>query len=77
MAKAGVHAAAHRAEQHHIIIMRRLTILLVAISLIPGRAFAWGSEGHRVIAEIAEQYLEPATAKQVRDLLAIENTTTL
>jgi hypothetical protein len=36
-----------------------------------------GSEGHRIVAEIAEQYLEPATARQVRELLAIENATTL
>jgi exodeoxyribonuclease III len=31
----------------------------------------------RIIAEIAEQHLEPVAAKQVRDLLAIENATTL
>jgi hypothetical protein len=43
----------------------------------PVHAFAWGSEGHRIVAEIAEQYLEPATARQVRDLLAVENATTL
>jgi hypothetical protein len=40
-------------------------------------ARAWGQEGHRVVAEIAEQFLEPDTAKQVRELLAIENSTTL
>jgi hypothetical protein len=34
-------------------------------------------EGHRIIAEIAEQYLEPTTARQVRELLALENATTL
>ena len=38
---------------------------------------ACGSEGHRIIAEIAEQYLEPNPAHQIRDLLAIENATTL
>ena len=40
-------------------------------------ALAWGYEGHRIIAEIAEQFLEPETAHRVRDLLAIENRTTL
>ena len=40
-------------------------------------ALAWGYEGHRIIAEIAEQLLEPETAHRVRDLLAIENRTTL
>ena len=42
-----------------------------------GPAFAWGSEGHRIVAEIAEQYLEPTAARQVRELLALENETTL
>src|SRR6185312_3314064 len=32
---------------------------------------------HRIAADIAEQYLEPATARQIHDLLAIENATTL
>ncbi|HWE76114.1 MAG TPA: S1/P1 nuclease [Stellaceae bacterium] len=57
--------------------MRRLAIVLIVTSLIPAQAFAWGSEGHRIVAEIAEQRLEPDTAKQVRDLLAIENSTSL
>jgi S1/P1 Nuclease len=43
----------------------------------PGHALAWGWEGHRIVAEIAERYLEPATARQVRELLAMENATTL
>lgn len=41
------------------------------------RALAWGSDGHRIVAEIAEQYLAPVTARQVRQLLAMENATTL
>ena len=57
--------------------MRRLAAVLIVASLLPSRAFAWGSEAHRVIAEIAEQHLEPDTAKRVRDLLAIENSTSL
>src|SRR5690242_4567980 len=57
--------------------MGRLAIVLIVASLIPTQAFAWGSEGHRIVAEIAEQHLEPTTAKQVRDLLALENSTTL
>ena len=40
-------------------------------------ALAWGIEGHHIAAEIAEQYLDPETARQVRELLAIENATTL
>ena len=40
-------------------------------------ALSWGTEGHRIVAEIAEQLLEPDTAHKVRDLLALENATTL
>jgi hypothetical protein len=57
--------------------MRKLAIVLLLVSALPSRAFAWGSEGHRIVAEIAEQHLMPAIAKQVRDLLAIENSTSL
>jgi hypothetical protein len=44
---------------------------------LPGNARAWGYTGHRIVAEIAERFLEPETAHQVRDLLAVENLTTL
>src|ERR1700731_3171785 len=54
-----------------------LALLLLLVLGLPARALAWGSEGHRIAAEIAEQYLEPAAARQVRELLAIENATTL
>lgn len=57
--------------------MRRLAIVSLLVSLAPTQALAWGSEGHRIIAEIAEQYLTPEAAHQVRDLLAIEGDTTL
>jgi hypothetical protein len=50
---------------------------MIAILLAPTRAFAWGSEGHRIVAEIADQYLEPDTARQVHALLDVENATTL
>lgn len=53
-------------------------ISLIALLSVPGApAHAWGSEGHHIIADIAEQYLEPATAHQVHELLALENVTTL
>ena len=42
-------------------------IVLLLASLVD--AFAWGYAGHRIIAEIAEQFLEPETARQIRDLL--------
>lgn len=55
----------------------RVASALIVLLGQPAAALAWGSEGHRIVAEIAEQYLDPATARQVSDLLAIENATTL
>jgi len=51
------------------------TLLIVLASI--SNAHAWGTAGHRVVAELAEQFLEIPTARQVRDLLALENVTTL
>ena len=50
-------------------------LLIVLASISNGHA--WGTAGHRVVAELAEQFLEISTARQVRDLLALENVTTL
>jgi hypothetical protein len=52
----------------------------VALLFVPAsisNVLGWGLEGHGVVAEIAEQFLEVATVRQVRDLLALENVTTL
>jgi nuclease S1 len=57
--------------------MKAITAALLVVLGMTGPALAWGSEGHRIVAEIAEQYLEPATARQARELLRIENATTL
>jgi hypothetical protein len=56
---------------------RKVLFIFLALVAFPVRALAWGYEAHRVIAEIAEQFLAPQTAHQVRELLAIENVTTL
>jgi hypothetical protein len=50
--------------------------IVVAIALC-GQALAWGDQGHRIVAEIAERYLEPTAARQVRELLALANAITL
>jgi hypothetical protein len=68
----------HNIERTRVVDTTR--VLLAALLVLiwsPIEAFAWGYTGHRMIAEIAEQFLEPETARQVRDLLAIENVTTL
>jgi hypothetical protein len=61
------------ATQH----LKSLFISLVSLLALHVHAFAWGYSGHLIIAEIAEQFLEPDTARKVRGLLAIENVTTL
>ena len=58
-------------------IFGKSTVALAIFLFGIGPAFAWGTEGHRIVAEIAEQFLEPEAAHQVRDLLALENATTL
>lgn len=40
-------------------------------------AHAWGSEGHQIIAAIAQQNLQPAAAKEVDRVLALEPGATL
>ena len=59
------------------IVMKEFIAMLLLLVTGASPVWAWGSEAHRIVAEIAEQYLEPTAARQVRDLLAIENETTL
>jgi hypothetical protein len=54
-----------------------LLLALTVLSATSTQTRAWGYEAHRVIAEIAEQFLAPQTSHQVRKLLALENATTL
>jgi hypothetical protein len=42
--------------------------LLIFVLIAPG-AFAWGPEGHRVVADVAAQRLTPAARAEIRDLL--------
>jgi hypothetical protein len=47
--------------------------LLAACFLLPAKAaLAWGDEGHRVIALIADHYLEPAVKQKVAAILATD-----
>jgi len=47
-----------------------VVVLLGALLLPWGRARAWGSDGHRIVGEIARQNLTSAAAARVRALLA-------
>jgi S1/P1 Nuclease len=48
---------------------------LLALSLIPQTASAWGYEGHKVVAAIARAYLTPAVRTKVDALLAADTDT--
>jgi hypothetical protein len=47
-------------------------ILLVLTASSPRPATAWGDEGHKVIALIAEHYLDPAVRAKIATLLAAD-----
>jgi hypothetical protein len=49
--------------------------LLAVATTAPHPAFAWGDEGHKVIALIAEHYLDPAARAKVVMLLAADTDT--
>ena len=55
--------------------MRALISLLLA--LLTATAHAWGTQGHQVIALLAEQQLTPKAKEQVQVLLALEPGATL
>jgi hypothetical protein len=53
--------------------MRNSASFLVVLFFISTHSFAWGPEGHRVVADIAASRLTPAARLQVRDLLGNED----
>ena len=53
---------------------RLFLLLLLACS---GVAHAWNGHGHRLVADLAEPQLAPATRAEVRRLLAIEGATSM
>jgi len=57
--------------------IKACAVALLSVLASISNALGWGWEGHRVVAEIAEQYLVIEAARQVRDLLARENSSTL
>jgi hypothetical protein len=49
----------------------------LATSTLSSNAQAWSVEGHEIVADIAEQFLEPRAANEIRKLLALDNEATL
>ena len=54
-----------------------LGLALATIALLPAPAFAWGAQGHRLVARIAETRLDPAAKAEINRLLATEPGDTL
>jgi hypothetical protein len=52
-------------------------ILALALSWLPSVAIAFGSEGHQVVAHLAEAQLNPKALTEVKRLLALEPGSTL
>ncbi len=48
-----------------------IVLMSAWLAAIPS-AWAWGPEGHRLVAEIAEQYLSPVAQKKIQILLRAE-----
>lgn len=49
---------------------KNLLSVVSIISMVSSLAFGWGSAGHEITARIAEYYLTPITAKNLRAVLA-------
>src|SRR5689334_4749638 len=49
----------------------RLTISSLLVLALPSLCFAWGGEGHQLVALIAEDQLTPAAKAQVKELLDV------
>ena len=49
--------------------MRSLALAAALVGALTGNAFAWGQEGHSIIAEIAQQRLSEPAARMVATLL--------
>lgn len=55
----------------------RIALLVLSILGFCHTAFGWGSQGHQVIASLAQAQLTPAAAKEVQHLLTLEPGATL
>src|SRR4051794_1749299 len=43
--------------------------MVCTVSVMPMRARAWGTEGHRIVARIAARYVNPATRDRLVELI--------
>jgi hypothetical protein len=58
------------------VLKHYLMPILLAGVLLPAKAFAWDEEGHKIVALIADHYLDPAVKQKVDAMLAADTDTT-
>jgi hypothetical protein len=60
----------------NVVLNNRLTLALLAgflcATFVPSPAFAWSEEGHRIVALIADHYLDAAAKQQVDAMLSAD-----
>ena len=61
----------------HRLLMPAMGIAITVSAILPGHALAWGAQGHRLVARIAETRLDPAAKAEIERLLASEPDATL
>jgi hypothetical protein len=64
-------------KMRHRLSLPLVGIALAATTLLPTPAWAWGAQGHRLVARIAETHLDPQAAIEINRLLATEADATL
>lgn len=53
--------------------MTKLIFSFAFVLVITGGAYAWGVQGHRIVGEIAENYLTPKAKKEIKAILGNES----
>ena len=59
----------------HCLVPILIAGALLAGTLVPGKALAWDEEGHKIVALIADHYLDPAVKQKVDAMLAADTDT--
>lgn len=60
-------------DQPLVLVAKWMCTLLGVLLLYPSAVFAWGHEGHRIVAEIAEEHLSPHAKREVEALLRLDD----
>src|ERR1700734_589808 len=51
----------------------RAALVVVAMTSVSAQSWAWGREGHRLVADVAMHFLTPAAQAQIAELLAADS----